>query len=302
MDTASQTPKLEFFRSVPEDLMSRPPLCASLQNLESSLSLIGLRRFPHALVLCASAIESAMKSSMGLSPDDRIGASQLYATACQPYPALASWDGADLDRLRFSRNRIVHYGFSPADDHESAALLLSAGYPFLTACYRAFFGFELEDGLAADIGEHLGVAVQVYLMARDTPNLGLVYCFRALGHRIRWRFKEDPLAGWEADAISESGQTIGLLDRWGEDSRGVHCLFGAAWEFTCPVCRGCDTFVCELDEERLQDRTISLVRGQCPGCGFAIPAECPFLADALCRDQVEAQREEILRDYGIPPR
>ena len=59
-------------------------------NLRFSLSpSIG---FPHALVTCASAIESAMKSALAIDPEEFINAKKLYAKAINHFKALALFD------------------------------------------------------------------------------------------------------------------------------------------------------------------------------------------------------------------
>src|SRR5713101_4461751 len=120
MTEANEEPELHFFRAVPDSLMSRPPLCSSLQNLESCFFLIALGRFPHALVTCASSVESAMKSILNMNPEQFINAEKLFAKAATLHSALSSFDQHGLERFRFTRNRIVHYGFSPRDDEETA--------------------------------------------------------------------------------------------------------------------------------------------------------------------------------------
>ena len=74
MDELVNNPELSFFRVTPEGMMSRPPLCSSLQNLESSFLLVALARFPHALVMCASAVESAMKAVLNIPAEQFINA------------------------------------------------------------------------------------------------------------------------------------------------------------------------------------------------------------------------------------
>ena len=149
----SKKPELLFFRNTPDCLMSRPPLCSSLQNLESCFLMTALGRFPHALVAAASSAESAMKAALNLPPEDRIHAKPLYAQARTNYPALLSFDDDDLETFRNTRNRIAHYGFSPHDDEATATLLLKTGLPFLIACNKEFFDFDLVDGLVVEFGE-----------------------------------------------------------------------------------------------------------------------------------------------------
>ena len=59
MRNVDAEPTLGFFRCKPEGMAARPPLSSSLQNLESCFFLVAFGRYPHALVSCASAIESS---------------------------------------------------------------------------------------------------------------------------------------------------------------------------------------------------------------------------------------------------
>ncbi len=89
MNDADATPKLDFFRAIPENLMAKPPLCSSLQSLESSFFLVALDRFPHALVTCGSGIESAMKSLLGINPEKFVNADKLYKMAADRCPVIS---------------------------------------------------------------------------------------------------------------------------------------------------------------------------------------------------------------------
>ena len=153
MSEADERPELHFFRTTPDRLMSRPPLCSSLQNLESCFFMIALGRFPHPLVTCASSVESAMKSVLNMPPEQFMNAEKLFAQVEIAYPALRTFDAGTLDAFRFARNRIGHYGFSPRDDEETGTLLLQIGLPFLSACYREFFNFDLLSGLVVEFGK-----------------------------------------------------------------------------------------------------------------------------------------------------
>src|SRR5262249_43390231 len=154
MSSPEEEPELLFFRTTPDRLMSRPPLCASLQNLESCFLMIALRRFPHALVTCASSIESAVKSFLNVPADDRRTAKDLATQALKSFPALQDFD---LRAFRDKRNEIAHYGFTPRDDEEAATLLLSTGLPLVRACYQEFFNFDLWNGLLVEFGDQLKI-------------------------------------------------------------------------------------------------------------------------------------------------
>lgn len=97
MDELVNNPELSFFRVTPEGMMSRPPLCSSLQNLESSFLLVALARFPHALVMCASAVESAMKAVLNIPAEQFINAEKLFAKAINSHVALTSFPESQLE-------------------------------------------------------------------------------------------------------------------------------------------------------------------------------------------------------------
>ena len=197
---STERPMLHFLRATPERLMSRPPLCSSLQSVESSFMLVALDRFPHALVTCASAIESSMKSVLVYPPENRIPAARLYAKVRKRYPGLESFDERDLEDFRLKRNEIAHYGFSPRDDEPTATLLLKTGFPFLTACYSEFFGFDLVDGLAIEFGDNFKIALNVYnaltvyKKTKEIPEPRFSRCFSAFSHLIRWSLRQSIMA------------------------------------------------------------------------------------------------------------
>lgn len=299
MNNIVEKPKLEFLRAVPENLLSRPPLCSSLQNLESSFFLISLERFPHALVTCSSAIESAMKSVLKIDSEEYINANKLYAKAINDFQALSSFDESELESFRFTRNRFVHYGFSPQDDEESAVILLRTGYPFLIACYDEFFSFDLFDGLLIEFGEQFRIALDVYDRAKGIPGLHLTYCFIVLGHLIRWSVRQSLMSMWENIASLHADETGAKFEHCEKQKHDLERVLGETWLFDCPICNDIDNFVCEIDQNRLDDRIVSLTRGVCTSCGLVVPNGCPFLVDALCREQIDKKSNEILRSFGI---
>lgn len=299
MNKTDERPKLEFLRATPEDFMSRPPLCSSLQNMESSFFLISLGRFPHALVTCASAIESAMKSALAIDSQEFIIANKLYQKAINHFQALSSFDESMLNTFRSTRNRFVHYGFSPQDDEESAVLLLRTGYPFLIACYKEFFGFDIVDGLMVELGEQFGITIDVYAKAKRNIDLHFTYCFLAFGHFIRWSIRKSLMPGWENIASIYADETGAKLDHCENQKLELERALGTTWVFDCPICNDIDTFVCEIDQDRLDNHMVSLTRGGCPSCGLVVPKGCPYLVDALCQKQIDKKSSEILRGFGI---
>lgn len=301
MSDRDGNPKLHFFQTTPDDLMSRPPLCSSLQNLESTFFLIALDRFPHALVVCASAVESAIKSVLNINPDQFINAEKLYFKAMKSYPALSSFDDDELKSFRFTRNRIVHYGFSPRDDEETAAFLLKTGFNFLSACYREFFQFDLQNGLLPDFAEQLRISMEVYDRVRGENDLHHTYCLRAFGHLVRWHIKDSLIARWELESAQSADEVGTKFDSCQRQKEKIERLFGCSWSFDCPICFDVETFICEIDENHLDTKEVRLERSVCVNCKLVIPYGCPFLTNALCRDQVEKQRSKILLEFDVDP-
>lgn len=294
-----ETPRLHFFRHTPKDLLARPPLASSMQNFESCLFLISLERYPHAFTACVFSIESALKAAFAQPARGGDSLQKLLEKARGQSPRLGSFSKDSLDALRQTRNRIVHYGFSPKDDRLTVALLLSTGIPFLRDCYDGFFDFVLDDALLIEFGDHLRIAGEVFERVKMRPDLDPVYCLRALGHLLRWSVKDSLMSQWEADAAriaDEDGAKFNTIQRQKEK---VERLFDPSWAFDCPVCNGFETFVCELVADDLDRKQISLLRAACVECGLAISRGCPFLADALCREQVAEKRDQILNDYGV---
>jgi len=299
MTDSDTKPTFHFLRKTPDQLMSRPPLCSSLQNLESSFCLIELGRFPHALVMCASAIESAMKSALCMDSRDRTCGAKLYKKATQGPSELMPFDHDELASFREARNHIVHYGFSPQDNEETAILWMKTGYPFLQACYRELFGFDLMDSLWVELGEQLGITLDVYAKAKDVTGLNLTHCFLAFRHLLRWSARQSLMSGCENDASVHAEKIGAKFHHCEKEKYELELTLGTTWAFDCPVCRASQTFVCELNTDFLDEHVISLKRGSCPSCELVVPNGCPFLVDALCQDQITEEQGKILRDFGI---
>jgi hypothetical protein len=72
MATDEERPTLDFFRTTPPDMLAQAPLASSLQSFETCLFLVGLDRYPSALVSCASAWESALKAKLAIGPEEKV--------------------------------------------------------------------------------------------------------------------------------------------------------------------------------------------------------------------------------------
>jgi hypothetical protein len=283
--------------------------------------MIGLRSFPSALVMCATAWESVLKAKLSVDPEDRVTLRDLLTEIRLNSAALRAVDSVELDAFRKTRNRLVHYGFSPKDDEECARLLLDVGLPFLGQCYIDLFDFFLDwreirpgntefqnltpaemekAGLLLEVAEQLHFGAETYRRASQHAGLEVRYCFHALSHYIRLGLKELAMtsAEWKVLDRAESDG-----EKW-EHHRKLKAdierqLGGATWEFNCPVCGQVQCFVADLDEHRLDAGEIRAGRGACVQCGFIVGEGAPYLLEILLAKQYAEAKPKILQEFGI---
>ena len=211
MTVDESSPILDFFRATPYDMLGQPPLASSLQSFETCLFLISLHRFPSALISCATAWESAIKSKLRIEESRRgIGLKKMLNDIRSSHQLLRDYDYDKLDEFRQTRNRITHFGYSPKDDEKCAALLLETGFPFLELCYREFFDFYLDwreivpaikefsdlsleqmekAGLLPDVAQQVHFVKDIYQHAQQFENVNYARCCAPLAHFIRWHLK-----------------------------------------------------------------------------------------------------------------
>jgi hypothetical protein len=295
-------PRLIFFRERPTDLSGHPELASSLQHLETSFLLIAMGRYPHALIMCASAIESALREA---AREPKWTLDKLLGWANDRLRPEAVMRREELAEFRKMRNQVIHSGFSAKDDEVCATLLLRTGYPLIEQCYDTFHHFRLKrskegyGGLVPDIDLQLDIAEHVYARAMDIEGLHFTYCFRAFGHEIRWQVRDWALSDWQRDVLSGEEQTGDRI--WEFQRRQKHelsrVLNDPTWAFKCPICGDYEGLVCEIDEACLDRGELRLIRGVCVNCGLAIPANCPFLADELCAGQFEEALPDIKAEW-----
>ena len=319
MSTDTAMPTLHFFHATPADLLANHPLASSLQTFETCLFLISMHRFPSALVSCATACESAMKAKLRLGKDDKKKFHVLVNDTRTHFPSLPHSDS--LRPFRDKRNAVVHFGFSPQDDEACAKHLLETGLPFISQLYRELFDFYLDwqevhpgnkdvnclttdewakVGLLPQIAEHFRQALEIYDRGKKKESRSYGYCFRGLSHYIRLWMKESAMskADWIADEIAES-RGIKLDAVWEETDRIKARFGGETWEFDCPVCKGKESVVAELDRTKLNAATIATGRCTCAKCRFTVGKAEPYLSEVLLADQIEAKSADILREFGI---
>jgi hypothetical protein len=291
-----QEPTLLFFRHRPEGW--NVPIASSMQSVETSFFLIALGRYPHALSVCASAIESNLQAA-GIGAKEKDGLQDLVKKAKKSSDAVEQFSDELLDHFRETRNRITHRGFSPKDDSESVSLYLDIGLPFLSLCFREFHAFDLMDGLLGEYVEHITAAQKVYLLAKNGPILDMSYCLHSFGHLIRWSFKHNFSAGWEINALVHAEQIGGKFEKTYAEKRDLERLFEVSRSFDCPVCDDIDGVVAELDPSELDKGEVSPMRMACTNCGFVVNRDQPYLSKVLLGKQITESKTQVLKEYGI---
>ena len=293
----SQQPTFIFYRSLPSG-PTAPSIASSLQGLETSFFLIALGRYPHALATCASAIETTIKRSPSCT-SKKTRFVDLIFFAKNASTAIAAFPQSELDAFREARNRIMHRGFSPRDDSESASLLIRVGFPFAALCLRELHSFDLMDGLIKQYAYHLDVARRVYEKAQDLAK-EFKYCFNSFSQYLQWCVRDNFLSNWEFDALENGERSFVKFDRIKLDRGKLEREFNASWSsFDCPVCDDIDSTVVELDDEKLDLRKIVPLRMVCSNCGFIVRSGQPFLSETLLEPQIAENRPLILTEYGL---
>jgi hypothetical protein len=298
----SAQPTFLFYRSLPDE-PTTAALASSLQGLETSFFLVSLRRYPHALTVCASAIESILKHSPACEPLMKKSGktptlNDLIQAVRDQSPSLRGFPHPELDQFRQARNRIVHKGFSPKDDSESAELLIRVGFPFAASCLQQLHSFDLMDSLIVEHAYHLEIARRVYEKARSLAG-EFTYCFRSFGHYLQWCFRDNFLANWESDALEGDDVIFIKGERIDSEKNALERRFDASWDhFSCPICGDWDSTLVELDADALEESKVVPLRMACFNCGFTVRIGQLFLSETLLEPQVIEQRSKILKDFG----
>ncbi len=296
-----------LFRATPADMMKHPPLASSLQSFETCLLLIALGRLPSALVSCAAAVESVIKAKLGKPPEDEVKFWKLIQEIRQLCPSLRLFDETKLDRFRDTRNRVVHYGYTPKDDEVCAVELLETGFPFLEKCYSELFGFGLisqpgsqrEAGLERGVAEQYRVCREVYRRAKELKGISYGYCFDSLAHCIRFGLKAVTMTVTERSLMEIEEDLGGKFEHEQRVRQRIERAFkGPTWEFDCPICGGQSSMIAELDEAALRSKRVSVRLCMCVSCEMLVSDGHPYLADELLRVGIEV-RSQMMKEFGI---
>jgi len=298
-----------IFLGLPEHWEANPPLASSLQHLESALFLIALERYPHALVSCVAAIESAIKAKFKIPPDAEEKLVDLLKRTKGRFPQHVGFSDDQVAQMRRKRNEISHYGFSPNDDEVSARLLLNVAFNFADQCYRSFFRYhairhasESLGHLCPDVPLLLGYTLQTW-KRNKSPKGDLVArsYLKVLGHAVRWSTQHWSLSIAQQEILDKAANSWGEFDAVRSVVERIkRDLSDPIGNFDCPVCGNPDCLWCELDGGDCFDLgELKSNRSVCAHCGLFVPGEAGPLIDALLSKQYVEHRESICKEYGV---
>lgn len=309
-------PELIFFRCTPQALDTQPPLASSLQNFESALLLIALARFPAALVSLASAIEAAFKAKLRRPEGAVDRVDYLAAETMASVPSLHVFRHSYLDFVS-ARNRVTHYGYSPADSEVCAELILKSGLPFIKALYQHAFLFFLDwreinpaatrfeelseverdrAGLVPDCARHLRLALSAYGRLRHIRGIPASRCFQTLTQYIRFTISPSFMSPTESLMLNEAGEDVVKMF---EAEERIQARLSRAFKTTtaldCPECGRTGAIVAGLDERRLNTGEVSILGLGCSACGMLVTG-IPPLAEEFLGDQILREKPRILEE------
>jgi hypothetical protein len=320
MKNLIQTLGLSFFRTLPEGAEARPPLLSSLQSLETSFYLISLERYPAALIACASAWESLLRSHFGIPEQSEVRLSEMLERFRKERTHFSRITAAQVREFREARNRMIHNGFSPQDDGYSVRLLLSIGFPYLFDLHRESLGvyfdwryaqpgaknfLELKGNPKAelcifrpDFGDLLLDAISTWSRFKNDA-----YLVNSPLHLLRFRQKlKSSLTGYFSTRTER--YTVGFLgvpelsdedqQVFDEQRESLSDSFeNDTWEFWCPFCHHFNAFIAEFDEDAMDKGCLKMRSGACADCDSYVAPEGASLLNYWLREQLEEKSEAI---------
>ena len=297
----SDRPEFKFLVNFPENaydiIEKKPPLGSSIQNFETCLLLISLERYPAALTICATALESAWKAANGEGIDCKVDLHKIYG---EINAALPKDDPSfDLKAFRHLRNDIVHWGFSPKDDERSAKMIFETGIPVLFSYIKNHPSLDVDfkTWLDSDLFEHLRLTLDLNKKGRR-HHIPAIESSTTLRHQIERMTLRQTM--WQESALDDEPYSQQLefevkqhMKEWMFENWHCH------EEFRCPVCTY-HQLVVELDEASLKNRILKGVRARCINCDLFFPNRSNYLLNILLEEQLShSDKEQILVRYGV---
>ncbi len=293
-DSKTPKPTLRLFCRAPEAAAEQRELFSSLQTFETSLLALAFRRYPHALVLVISAIESLLRNAFKVSEQENASLLGTLLPAASRKPVLADMrNRLNVDNAVLARHAFIHHGHSPRDDRDAIELFIGSALPYYVVCWREFYKFDLKDSMYESFACHLRAATNAFHLAGKKRIENSNFAISALTSHLRWIEMEN--AAPEGALNSLTGCSDEGFDRMNPEVVRLERIMNNPWKIACPVCSAPLAFIVELDGEELDKSNLKVTRAACANCEYVIPEPWGFLADLLCENDLQAEKEEIMQ-------
>jgi hypothetical protein len=165
--------------------------------------------------------------------------------------------------------------------------------------FRGLSPEEMEKaGLLLEVAEQLRFVRDIYRLASKVCDVNYVHCFSAFRHFIRLGLKETAKTESEWEII-ERADTHGAKSALEQKSKeDLEKLLDPSWVFDCPICKGFDSVVAELDETKFDVHEIVTDRCACVQCGFVV-GKGAYISQVLLAEEIAQKRATILKGFGM---
>ena len=294
----------DFSKDVIEQLVKLPPSISAFQSFETFLQLSALGRYPSALIILGSAIESAAASTE--HRPEHVTSSLFSALQTVEKVALGATklpDRPSIDKFRLSRNRIAHFGFSSRDDQEAAYLSFSLGVPLFSGWAQGEHGIDLY-GVLGELGAITQTAIHLIQTSKDS-RITAVDATRGLRRWITFNLREFFMAEWEKEVLNDNESSFGVAPVYGSEVRERYKQQlvddGPSVELDCPICRRTKSLFVSLNEDALKKtKTLLPDFARCVNCDIEFPPPSHALLRELCQPQLTTElAESTCKSYGL---
>jgi hypothetical protein len=150
---------LVFFMGVSDEILNKPFVLSSLQDVEGALLLVSDRRWPASLMMLWSACEKMLRAAIFDSADDKNAITQqlkdtksidLQNQFKQMNNSLSSPLHDAGHKLRQLRNDIAHRGSSPEDDFKCIDAFFRGGISYYEACMQHTVGVKIKEAMGLE--------------------------------------------------------------------------------------------------------------------------------------------------------
>jgi hypothetical protein len=274
-----------------------------LQTFETSLVSLGLGRYHTALVLTVSAAESALRAFLEKplpTSDSPKGKDStlpgLIKEARVKGAVLSDFTPELIEQLKKKRNRMTHFGHSPADNGACAELLLDIAYPLLSAILQECFVFDLAGGFVPSLASQWARMFELRTKTK-APGIAVENCFVGLGHFIRHTLSPTFLTNCEMTMSGRAWENGSEFEFLQKRLVALERQFSNYWITDCPCC---DDVQCLALDLLFQKRgfEVGVRRAMCVHCDWVVP-ECGPVASILLANQVAEVLPEIIKGFGL---